>query len=91
MTPVSIGEIIDTALAGATLLSTRIVGGVPDVATAHTGMAHGKLITVVTIVIHLAIGSMIGRSIIAEMMQRHMTIIVTPHDHVTCPPLPYVG
>ena len=34
---------------------------------------------------------MIGRSIRAGMMSRHLTIIVKTHDHVTFPPLPYVG
>ena len=44
MTPVSDGEIIDTAPGGATIamVTTRIVGGVPDVAIVHTDMAHGK-------------------------------------------------
>jgi len=70
------------------MVTIMIVGGFPDVATVHTGMAHGKLMTVVTVAIHLAVGSMIGRSIRAEMMQRVMTIIVKTHDHVTFPPLP---
>jgi len=93
MTPVPDGEIIGTALGGATIamVTTRIVGGVPDVATVHTGMAHGVLITAATVVIHLAVGSMIGRSIRAGMMSKHLTIIVKTHDHVTFPPLPYVG
>ena len=93
MTPVPDGEIIGTAPGGATIamVTTGIDGGVPDVATVHTGMTHGVLITAATVVIPLAVGSMIGRSIRAGMMSKHLTIIVKTHDHVTFPPLPYVG
>ena len=59
------------------------------------GRSHGhgarQADDVVTVVIHIAVGSMIGRSIRAGMMQRHITIIVRTHDHVTFPPLPCVG
>ena len=53
MTPVLDGEIIDTALGGATIamVTTKLFGGVPDVAIVHTDMAHDELVTVVTVVI----------------------------------------